>query len=96
MQIGKLARSRIDLDDGPFEQVYCTLMRVVKCLSTHTGFELTLLLDGEFSDEDGHYVPGDFMMLDGRHNHTPKTIEGACALQLLVVPYTSIKVLVNY
>ena len=36
MQIGKLARSRIDLDDGPSEQVYCTLMPVVKYLTTHT------------------------------------------------------------
>jgi len=77
MQIGKLARSRIDLDDGPLRASLLHIDAGGEIPEhTHTGFELTLLLDGEFSDEDGHYVPGDFMMLDGRHNHTPKTIEG--------------------
>jgi len=77
MQIGKLARSRIDLEDGPLRASLLHIDAGGEIPEhTHTGFELTLLLDGEFSDEDGHYVPGDFMMLDGRHNHTPKTIEG--------------------
>lgn len=42
----------------------------------YMGFELILLLDGEFSDEDGYYVLGDFMMLDGCYNYMLKIIEG--------------------
>jgi len=77
MQIGKLARSRIALDDGALRASLLHIDAGGEIPEhTHTGFELTLLLDGEFSDEDGSYVPGDFMMLDGRHNHTPKTAEG--------------------
>jgi putative transcriptional regulator len=38
---------------------------------THRGAELTLVLQGSFSDEDGHYIPGDFMVRDGRHRHSP-------------------------
>lgn len=43
---------------------------------THKGFELTLLLDGSFQDESGHYQKGDFIWLDASHEHSPKTTEG--------------------
>ena len=38
---------------------------------THKGSELTLVIDGEFSDGIGHYDSGDFILLDGQHKHTP-------------------------
>lgn len=38
---------------------------------THRGTELTLVLDGSFSDEEGVYHEGDFLMRDGEHTHTP-------------------------
>ena len=38
---------------------------------THRGTELTLVLDGSFSDEEGVYSEGDFLMRDGEHVHTP-------------------------
>ncbi len=77
MQLGKLARSRIDIDDGALRASLLHIDAGGEIPEhTHTGFELTLLLEGEFSDEEGSYVPGDFMMLDGRHNHTPKTAQG--------------------
>lgn len=38
---------------------------------THRGTELTLVLDGSFSDEEGVYQEGDFLMRDAEHVHTP-------------------------
>ncbi len=77
MQMGKLSRSRIALDDGALRSSLLHIDAGGEIPEhTHTGFELTLLLDGEFSDEDDHYVPGDFMWLDGRHQHTPITEKG--------------------
>ena len=38
---------------------------------THKGTELTLVLDGSFSDEEGVYHEGDFLMRDAEHVHTP-------------------------
>ena len=43
---------------------------------THKGFELTLLLDGSFEDESGHYHAGDFIWLDATNAHSPKTDDG--------------------
>ncbi|CAM4342530.1 ChrR family anti-sigma-E factor [Pseudoalteromonas ostreae] len=77
MQMGKLSRSRIALDDGALRSSLLHIDAGGEIPEhTHTGFELTLLLDGEFSDEEGQYVPGDFMWLDGRHQHTPITEKG--------------------
>jgi putative transcriptional regulator len=77
VHVGKLARARMQLDDG---EMRASLLQIDKGGEipehTHTGFELTLLLDGEFSDEDGSYVPGDFIWRDARHNHSPQTAEG--------------------
>ena len=38
---------------------------------THKGTELTLVLEGGFSDEEGHYQVGDFIMRDAEDRHTP-------------------------
>ncbi len=38
---------------------------------THRGTELTLVLEGGFSDEQGHYEVGDFIMRDAEQQHTP-------------------------
>jgi putative transcriptional regulator len=38
---------------------------------THLGDELTVILEGSFSDERGVYKAGDFMACDGSHQHTP-------------------------
>jgi len=76
-QVGKLARSRVALDDGALRSSLLHIDAGGEIPEhTHTGFEITLLLDGEFCDEDGHYVPGDFIWQDGRHQHTPITKDG--------------------
>ncbi len=38
---------------------------------THRGTELTLVLEGSFSDEEGVYQAGDFLLRDTEHEHTP-------------------------
>ncbi|ALS35096.1 putative transcriptional regulator [Pseudoalteromonas translucida KMM 520] len=76
-QVGKLARSRVALDDGPLRTSLLHIAAGGEIPEhTHTGFEITLLLNGEFSDEEGSYVPGDFIWQDGSHQHTPVTKEG--------------------
>lgn len=38
---------------------------------THTGDEITVVLEGSFSDETGVYREGDFVLCDARHVHRP-------------------------
>jgi putative transcriptional regulator len=38
---------------------------------THKGTELTLVLEGGFSDEEGNYEVGDFIMRDAQQQHSP-------------------------
>ncbi|MBQ4835097.1 MULTISPECIES: ChrR family anti-sigma-E factor [Pseudoalteromonas] len=81
---GKVSRARFELDEGPLRSSLLHIKPGGEIPEhTHTGFELTLLLDGSFEDESGSYVPGDFIMLDGRHNHTPKTEEGCLCFTLV-------------
>lgn len=37
----------------------------------HGGHEMTLVLQGGFSDESGTYAPGDFVLKDGDDHHSP-------------------------
>ncbi|WP_105188999.1 ChrR family anti-sigma-E factor [Pseudoalteromonas sp. T1lg48] len=84
MQAGKLARSRLELDEGSMRT---SLLYIAPGGTipehTHTGFELTLLLDGSFSDEQGTYEAGDFIWLDHRHQHTPYTEHGCLCLAVV-------------
>ncbi|KZN46263.1 ChrR family anti-sigma-E factor [Pseudoalteromonas luteoviolacea] len=84
MNAGKVSRARFELDEGPMRSSLLHIKPGGEIPEhTHTGFELTLLLDGTFEDESGKYVPGDFIMLDGRHNHTPKTKDGCLCFTLV-------------
>ncbi|MXR68439.1 transcriptional regulator [Shewanella sp. JBTF-M18] len=79
--MGKLSRSRLALDDGDLRM---SLLHIDKGGSvpchTHKGFEITLLLQGSFTDEMGVYRKGDFVWLDGQHTHQPVTEEGCVCL----------------
>jgi putative transcriptional regulator len=75
--VGKLARSRVQLDDGPLRSsIYHIDAGGDIPQHTHNGFEVTVLLDGSFDDEFGTYQKGDFIWLDSEHNHNPITKEG--------------------
>lgn len=75
--LGKIARARINLNEG---DIHTSLLHLDAGGSvpehTHNGYEVTLLLDGEFKDEMGSYYPGDFIMLDSDHQHNPITESG--------------------
>ncbi|KZN69362.1 ChrR family anti-sigma-E factor [Pseudoalteromonas luteoviolacea] len=84
MNAGKVSRARFELDEGPLRSSLLHIKPGGEIPEhTHTGFELTLLLDGTFEDESGQYVPGDFIMLDGRHNHSPRTKDGCLCFTLV-------------
>jgi len=75
--IGKLSRARVQLDEN---EIHSSLLHIEPGGGvpehTHKGFELTVLLDGSFEDEKGKYVKGDFIMLNGNHQHQPTSTEG--------------------
>jgi putative transcriptional regulator len=75
--VGKLARTRIQLDEN---EIHSSLLHIEPGGSvpehTHNGFELTVLIEGTFSDEAGDYVAGDFIMLDKKHQHHPISEKG--------------------
>ncbi|MGD8112329.1 ChrR family anti-sigma-E factor [Vibrio sp. TRT 17S01] len=52
---------------------------------THKGVESTLILHGGFSDEDGHYEAGDFIVRDTRTVHSPYTNVGEDCLCLAIL-----------
>jgi len=81
MNLGKITRARLDFDD---ESHHTSLLHIdknglVPC-HTHKGFEITLLLEGNFEDEMGIYNKGDFIWLDGNHTHQPATKDGCVCL----------------
>lgn len=52
---------------------------------THRGKEYTLVVDGAFSDEDGEYFEGDFMVTDDAVTHKPQVIGGKACICLAVL-----------
>lgn len=75
--IGKLTRARVMLDEG---DIHTSLLHIEPGgsvpMHTHAGYELTVLVAGEFSDEMGEYCAGDFIMLNVQHEHHPVSVEG--------------------
>lgn len=51
----------------------------------HTGDELTVVLEGSFSDESGVYSKGDFVCRDKRHKHKPIVTKDAECICLMVL-----------
>lgn len=46
---------------------------------SHMGEEITLVLEGSFSDEEGIYQQGDFILRDSKHKHKPvASKDGPC------------------
>lgn len=77
LNLGKLTRARVNLGEG---EIHTSLLQIAPQGKipdhTHNGYELTLLLEGEFHDEMGTYQAGDFILLDGQHLHSPVTETG--------------------
>ncbi|MCT8986823.1 ChrR family anti-sigma-E factor [Shewanella phaeophyticola] len=85
--IGKVSRLRLDTGEP---QARASLLHIAANGEipehTHKGAELTLLLAGEFSDCYNTYKPGDFMLLDQEHQHSPKTTEGCLCYTIVDAP----------
>lgn len=54
----------------------------------HQGTEVTLVLDGSFSDEMGKYQKSDFVVRDKSHTHQPASDEGCLCFAVLDSPLT--------
>ena len=54
----------------------------------HQGNEITLVLEGSFSDELGAYQPSDFVVRDRSHHHQPVSEEGCLCFAVLDSPLT--------
>lgn len=53
---------------------------------THNGKEITLVLDGCFGDENGQYLPGDFISKEGTDQHSPYSDKGCLCVALVDAP----------
>jgi putative transcriptional regulator len=51
---------------------------------THLNEELTVILEGSFSDEHGVYREGDYVCMDSRHKHTPVATRDKACICLVV------------
>jgi putative transcriptional regulator len=85
--IGKVSRLRLDTGEP---QARASLLHIAENGEipehTHKGVELTLLLAGDFSDCYNTYKPGDFMLLDKDHQHSPKTLGGCLCYTIVDAP----------
>jgi putative transcriptional regulator len=52
---------------------------------SHKGQEITLVLSGEFMDEQGLYQPGDFIVRTADDKHTPQTVASQSCLCLTLL-----------
>jgi putative transcriptional regulator len=57
----------------------------------HQGNEITLVLDGSFSDASGTYEPADFIVRSGKDEHQPISEEGCLCFAVLDSPLTFTK-----
>jgi putative transcriptional regulator len=82
---GKVYSASIEIS----EQARINLMYISEDVTipqhTHKGLESTLVLHGGFSDEDGHYEVGDYLLKDGSVKHSPFTRAGEDCLCLTVL-----------
>lgn len=62
---------------------------------THKGIEITLVLDGSFSDESGDYQRGEMIVMDENSQHTPtaNANTGCICLSARSNPYRKLKTL---
>lgn len=71
--VGNLWQAPVDIGyDGAANFIYMEKGGSVP-EHTHRGNEITLVINGEFSDGMNHYDSGDFIMLNGTHTHAPKS-----------------------
>lgn len=81
IKIATLCRDR----DGSQVSVSCVRPGGKMPHHSHTGDEITVVLEGSFSDEDGIYRKGDFILRDSRDKHKPTVTKDAECICLMVL-----------
>ncbi len=88
---GGINQALVKLDDETqCEFIYMTPGSQVP-VHKHQGSEVTLVLDGSFSDELGHYRASDFVVRSKEHMHRPASDEGCLCFAVLDSPLTFTK-----
>ncbi len=88
---GGINQALVKLDDETqCEFIYMTPGSQVP-VHKHQGSEVTLVLDGSFSDELGHYRASDFVVRTKEHMHRPASDEGCLCFSVLDSPLTFTK-----
>ncbi|WP_427980721.1 ChrR family anti-sigma-E factor [Agarivorans sp.] len=85
---GKIQRARVDaLSNSKLNFIYMDQDSSLP-EHTHQGQEITLVLAGSFHDEVGSYHPGDFVIQNKQHQHSPRTAahQDCLCLTLLDAP----------
>lgn len=86
-QAGGINQAAVMLDD----QTQCEFLYMKPGsqvpVHRHLGNEITLVLDGSFTDELGEYRPSDFVLRDRRHLHQPASEEGCLCFAVLDSPF---------
>jgi putative transcriptional regulator len=78
--IGKMWRASLNLGTEEVANLIYMAKDTGVPEHTHKGTEATLVIDGTFSDEFGTYNDGDFIMLDGSRQHSPRTMDEDCLI----------------
>ncbi len=86
--VGKLWQAQIDIGNGQLAQFIYMEKDGSIPEHTHKGNELTLVIDGEFSDGISQYDSGDYINLNSSHTHTPCTAseEGCLVFSVIDQP----------
>ncbi|GAD90833.1 putative anti-sigma factor [Vibrio halioticoli NBRC 102217] len=82
---GKVYTAHLDLGEEERVSLLYIAGGVQVPQHTHKGVETTLVLHGSFSDEEGYYSEGDYIVADGSIKHSPRTEEGQDCLCLTVL-----------
>ena len=85
---GGIKQAKVDIDT----QTQCEFIYMSPGSQTpahkHQGSEVTLVLDGSFSDDSGTYEAADFIVRGGKDEHQPVSAEGCLCFAVLDSPLT--------
>ena len=88
---GGIKQAQLNIDD----ETQCEFIYMTPGSQTpahkHQGSEITLVLDGSFSDELGEYNRSDFIMRTNKDVHQPRSDEGCLCFAVLDSPLTFTK-----
>jgi len=88
---GGINQARVELDNETQCEFIYMKPGSKTPVHTHMGSEVTLVLDGSFSDEMGEYGPADFVLRDKKDHHQPCSDEGCLCFAVLDSPLTFTK-----